>query len=291
MSKCTLCPRECGADRTRNRGLCGEGEEMRIAKTMLHRWEEPCISGSDPERGSGAVFFSGCPLHCVFCQNKDISTGSVGRLYTPKMLAEEMALLEKQGAYNINFVTPTHFTGKIREALDIYRPAVPLVFNTSGYEKTETLEALRGYCDIFLTDFKYWDPSVSEKYSKAPDYGEVALRAVKKMTSLVGVPSFSEDGMLKRGVIVRILLLPGRRRDAAHILEVLKNEVGEKNVLLSLMSQYTPDFLCGDFRELDRRVTSFEYKYVTDLAAEMGFEGYTQDRGSAKADYTPEFLK
>ena len=177
---CTLCPRECKADRTVGVGICGEGAQMRIAKVMLHRWEEPCISGSDPKRGSGAVFFSGCPLHCIYCQNRDISSGGSGRTYTPLELSEILRMLEKEGAYNINFVTPTHFTDKIIETLDIYKPNLPIVFNTSSYERLETLDSLSGYADIFLADLKYSSEEISKKYSKAPDYPSVALDAIKK---------------------------------------------------------------------------------------------------------------
>ena len=290
LTKCTLCPRECGADRTVCPGLCGEGQDMRIAKIMLHRWEEPCISGNDPKRGSGAVFFSGCPLHCVYCQNRDISSGGTGKIYSPSDLAKELSRLEDCGAYNINFVTPTHFTAQIIETLDIYKPCVPTVFNTSGYEKEETLEHLRGYADVFLADMKYGTSETAKKYSKAPDYPVTALRAIAKMAEITGSPVFSDDGMIKKGVIVRHLVLPGQRRDSVKALEMLKDAVGCENVILSLMSQYTPDFAPKDCKELCRRITSFEYNYVRDCALDLGFEGFGQDKNSAVSTYTPEFL-
>ncbi len=288
---CTLCPRECKADRTKNRGFCGEGQDMRISKIMLHRWEEPCISGSDPKRGSGAVFFSGCPLHCVYCQNRDISSGGAGKTYTPKELSEIFKRLESEGAYNINFVTPTHFTDKIIEALDIYKPNLPIVFNTSSYEKEETIAALSGYADIFLADLKYSSEEIAKKYSSAPDYPEVALRAIQKMVEITGKPQFDSDGMMKKGVIVRLLVLPGQRKDAVLSLERLKEAVGCEDVILSLMSQYTPEFAPPDYKELCRRTTTFEYEYVRDRALELGFFGYGQDRQSAKAAYTPNFTE
>lgn len=261
---------------------------MRIAKIMLHRFEEPCISGSDPERGSGAVFFSGCPLHCVYCQNKDISGGGAGRIYSPNDLAEAMRALEEKGAYNINFVTPTHFTHRIKEALDIYRPSIPTVFNTSGYEKAETVKSLLGYADIFLADMKYGSGETAQKYSCAPDYPQVAAEAIKEMLNVAGPFSFSENGMMKRGVIVRHLVLPGQRKDSEKALQLLAEAVGCENIILSLMSQFTPDFAKG-IKELSRRVTSFEYNYVRDCALDLGFSGFGQDRQSAIADYTPDF--
>ncbi len=289
LTKCTLCPRECMADRTVGKGFCGEGAEMRIAKIMLHRWEEPCISRDDPQRGSGAIFFSGCPLHCVYCQNKAISSGGEGDIYTAGELSEKICELERMGAYNINFVTPTHFIPRIIETLDCYRPAVPTVFNTSGYEKEETVEALSGYADIFLADMKYAEAEIAKKYSGAPDYAEVALKAISKMAEIVGKPVFDNDGMMKKGVIVRHLVLPGGRHDSVRALEMLSERVGCENILLSLMSQYTPEFAPDTFPGLRRRVTSFEYNYVRDAALEMGFEGFGQDKSSAKSIYTPDF--
>lgn len=289
ISSCTLCPRECGANRTQGAGFCGEGQDMRIAKIMLHKWEEPCISGSDPERGSGAVFFSGCPLHCVYCQNRDISSGGKGSIYSPDELCDAVKLLEKEGAYNVNFVTPTHFYHRITEALSIYKPNIPIVFNTSGYEKPDTVRALSGYADIFLTDFKYGTKEKAGLYSAAPDYPDVATEALKAMVETVGKPVFSEDGMMKRGVIVRHLVLPSSRHDSVRALERIRDAVGCENVIISLMSQYTPEFAPEGIRELRRRTTSFEYDYVRERALEMGFEGFGQDKMSATSAYTPDF--
>ena len=277
------------ADRTEGSGLCGEGDVMRIAKIMLHRWEEPCISGTDPHRGSGAVFFSGCSLHCSYCQNKAISCGGRGSTCTPSDLAEKLKELEAMGAYNINFVTPTHFVPMIINALDIYRPSIPTVFNTSGYEKEEAILSLEGYADIFLTDMKYGTTELAEKYSAAPDYPKVALKAIKAMTKCAKNAEFSPDGMMKRGVIVRHLVLPGGRHDSVTALKALKETVGSENIILSLMSQYTPDFYSGEYKALRRRTTTFEYEYVRNCALEMGFSGFGQDRQSSVAAYTPEF--
>ena len=289
IKRCTLCPRECMADRTISSGFCGEGDMMRISKIMLHRWEEPCISGCAPERGSGAIFFSGCSLHCSYCQNKAISGGGKGELYTPAALAEKLRELEGMGAYNINFVTPTHFIPMIKEALDVYRPKIPTVFNTSGYEKEEAVLSLLGYADIFLADMKYGFSDSASKYSSAPDYPAVALKAIKRMVEVTGSPLFDSDGMMKKGVILRHLVLPGGRKDSVAALESLRDTVGTEGVILSLMSQYTPDFYTGEYRELRRRTTTFEYEYVRDRALEMGFSGFGQDRNSAVSSYTPEF--
>ena len=262
---------------------------MRISKVMLHRWEEPCISGSDKDRGSGAIFFSGCPLHCIYCQNRDISSGGAGKTYTPKELSEILRMLEDKGAYNINFVTPTHFTDKIIEALDIYKPNLPIVFNTSSYEKLETLDALSNYADIFLADLKYSSEEISKKYSKAPDYPTVALEAIKKMVEIVGKPQFESDRMMKKGVIVRLLVLPGQRKDAVLSLERLFEAVGSDDIVLSLMSQYTPEFAPHECKELCRRTTTFEYEFVRSRAVELGFAGFGQDRQSSTSAYTPDF--
>jgi len=290
LSHCDVCPRSCKVDRTSAVGICGEGEEMRIAKIMLHKYEEPCISGSDPSRGSGAVFFSGCPLRCVYCQNKDISRGGAGRLYSPKALADELCRLEAMGAYNINLVTPTHFIPQIIKTLDIYKPSVPTVFNTSGYETVESVRSLSGYADIFLADMKYASGELAARYSKASDYPRVALRAIREMVAVAGKPRFDDDGMMKGGVILRHLVLPGQRRDSAAVLRAVANEIGTENVVLSLMSQYTPEFAPAEYPELCRRVTSFEYGFVLDTAVELGFSGFCQDRQSAKTLYTPDFL-
>jgi len=289
MKECTLCPRECKKDRTKGTGYCGEGDSMRVAKIMLHRWEEPCISGNDRDRGSGAVFFSGCPLHCIYCQNRDISSGGKGKIYAPALLAEAIKELETAGAYNINFVTPTHFTHGIIASLEIYRPSIPTVFNTSGYEKADTIEALRGYADIFLADLKYGGEESALRYSKAPDYLPVTLKAIEKMIDITGPCQFFDDGMMKKGVIVRHLVLPGGRHDSVNALKALKDAVGTENILLSLMSQYTPDFAPEDCKPLSRRVTTFEYEFVRDAALDMGFEGFGQDKNSATRAYTPEF--
>ncbi len=289
LSKCDVCPRRCGADRYNAVGVCGEGADMRIAKIMLHRWEEPCISGNDSDRGSGAVFFSGCPLKCVFCQNKAISCGGAGKVYTPQELAEEFKKLETSGAYNINLVSPTHFLPQIIETLELHRPAIPVVFNTGGWERAEAVSELAGYAGIFLTDFKYGSNEIARAYSACAEYVGTAAAALKEMVRITGKPRFDSDGMLKSGTIVRHLILPGVRRDSVSALERIAEAVPPDSVILSLMSQYTPDFAPKSIPALCRRVTTFEYEYVRDAALSMGFDGYSQDVSSAKSAYTPDF--
>ncbi len=280
---CDICPRRCGIDRTELPGRCGAGAKLKIARAALHYWEEPCISGT---RGSGTVFFSG--LGCVYCQNREISRMGAGKEITVSRLAEIFRELEDKGAHNINLVTPTHFTPSIIEALDLYRPKIPIVYNCGGYESAEALEALRGYVDVYLTDLKYFSPELSQKYSGAADYFSVAFAAARIMTEQTG-PPVMEDGLLKRGVIIRHLVLPSHRQDSMAVLAAL-TKLEKDGFLLSLMSQYTPNGALKDFPEIDRRVTTFEYRSVVDRAVELGLvRGYAQDRRSAKEEYTPPF--
>ena len=292
MDRCELCPRRCKTDRTERTGVCGAPHEMRVAKIMLHHWEEPCISGGENGRGSGAVFFSGCALKCVYCQNKAISRGHAGEEYSPERLAQELLRLQEMGAYNINFVTPTHYTHKIKEALDILkgRLVIPVVWNTSGYENKEIIESLAPYVDIFLTDFKYFSEETAKKYSNAPDYKERAIEALSSMVKITGKPKIdTETGLMKRGTIVRHLVLPGARKDSIEVLRLISEVVGTENVMLSLMAQYTPEFLDEGYPEINRRITTFEYNKVLDEAQKLGFDGYFQSRGSATSKYTPDF--
>ncbi len=290
MAPCYLCPRRCGVDRESAVGFCGEGREMKIAKVMLHHFEEPCISGGEDGAGSGAVFFGGCSMKCVFCQNRDISRGGAGKTATPEELAKIMLDLKEQGAYNVNLVTPTHFADRITEALDIVKGKlnIPVVWNTSGYELPERIRALDGLVDIFLTDFKYSSPSLSAKYSAAPDYAKFAAPALAEMVKITGRPEY-KGGMMTRGTIVRHLVLPGAYRDSIAVLETVADTVGAENVVLSLMAQYTPEFADEGFPELRRRITTFEYKKALARAEELGFDGYSQSVASASSRYTPDF--
>lgn len=287
MPLCRLCPRACAVDRADSLGYCGEKASARVAKAMLHRWEEPCLGG---EGGSGAIFFSGCSLKCVYCQNGAIIRGGKGREYSPRALADLMLSLQAQGAENIDLVTPTHFADVIREALDLARGELhlPIVWNTSGYEAAEAVGRLDGYADIFLTDFKYASAELGARYSSAPDYPDVAAAALREMVRLTGKPAFEGERLL-RGTVVRHLVLPSHYRDSIAVLRRVADTVGADSVLLSLMAQYTPDFLRGDFPELNRRITTYEYQKVAQEALSLGFSGFFQERESARAEYTPDF--
>ena len=287
---CTLCPRKCGVDRDARRGVCGEGAAIRVAKIMLHRWEEPCICG---EGGAGAIFFSGCSLRCVYCQNAAVSRGEVGEEYSPAALAEAMLGLQAQGADCVDLVTPTHFADGVIEAVNLANQnglRRPVVWNTSGYETVDAVDRLGGVADIYLTDFKYASPDLAARYSAAPDYPSVALAALKAMVAQTGAPRY-ENGLLRRGVILRHLVLPGAWRDSVEVLRLAADAVGAENVVLSLMAQYTPDFLREPekYPELCRRITTYEYNKAAEEAEKLGFSGYFQEREAASSDYTPIF--
>ncbi len=285
MEGCTLCPRLCGVDRQAAKGFCGSGALAKAARAAKHHWEEPCISGT---AGSGTVFFSGCTLGCVFCQNREISRGGVGKELTVPQLAEVFRRLESQGVHNLNLVTPTHFTPQILQALEQAKPAVPVVMNTGGYERVETLKQWEGKVDIYLPDLKYVSSGLSAKYSAAPDYFEVASQAILEMHRQQ--PKLVWEGdLLKKGLIVRHLVLPGCVKDTLAVLDFLDKNLPKDSFLLSLMSQYTPTAACAAFPEIDRRLTTYEYRKAADRAAELGFQGFAQDRRSAKEEYTPPF--
>ena len=288
LTECRLCPRNCGADRTTGIGFCGGGVMARVAKSYLHMWEEPCISGKN---GSGTVFFSGCSLKCVFCQNYKISAENFGREVTSQRLGEIFLEQQDRGAHNINLVSPTHYVPQIINALDSVkdRLRIPVVYNSGGYEKTETLKMLDGYVDIYLPDFKYYDNSIAEKYSAAPDYFETVTAAIDEMFRQVGKYNIGDDGLMRKGMIIRHLTLPTHRFDSVKVLEEIKRRYGTENVLLSLMSQYTPFYESSRYKELTRRISTFEYSFVADKAAELGFDGFMQEKSSAKEEYTPDF--
>ena len=303
--RCALCPRMCGADRKKRPGYCGAGAEMEVSKIMLHHWEEPPVSGPDPSdeaHGSGAVFFTHCSLGCVYCQNGKIShEGASGTVYSPRRLAKEFVKLQASGAYNVNLVTPTHYADLLAETVKTARAhglTVPVVWNTGGYERPETVEALTeaGTVDVWLTDFKYMDRDIALQYSFAGDYPERALASLARMVKGTGPCVFGEDGMMKRGVIIRHLVLPGRREDSVAVLRGIAKFVDVKSVRLSLMAQYTPDFLPppspdmpDPWQTIRRKVTTYEYEKVVEEAARLGFEGWTQERSSATKKFTPDF--
>lgn len=293
MSKCNICPRGCGVDRSSGKlGFCRAPEDFLVAKTMIHKWEEPCIAG---DGGAGTVFFSGCNLRCVFCQNIDISRGAKGKLMTDTELEKAIFDLVEQGAECVEFVTPTHYTERLAALLSKIKPklSVSVVWNSGGYEKVESLKMLEGLVDVYLPDFKYLDGEIANAYSSAPDYFEVATAALGEMLRQVGKPQFDEKGKLQRGVLVRHLVLPSHRNDSIAVLRHVAENFGAESVLLSLMSQYTPDFYissgCAEHKNLCRRLTKFEYDSVMKVADELGFDGYFQGVDSASKKYTPDF--
>lgn len=291
---CTLCPRACAIDRSTQPGYCGMTSTVRIGRADLHLWEEPPISGT---RGSGAIFFSGCSLRCVFCQNRVISHGGGGRALTAKELAERMLDLQSRGAHNLNLVTGTQFLPAILSALRAIRSElhIPVVWNTGGYETPETIDALSEFVSVWLPDFKYSSPALASRLSGAADYPTVAAAAIKRMYEHAGTFETDENGIAQRGVIVRHLILPGQRKDSCAVLDLLAEALPIADIRLSLMWQYTPEFLPepredGDpYAPLRRRVTTFEYDSVRRHAVSLGFTGYEQDRSAATKDYTPLF--
>ena len=291
--KCNICPRECLVERSSGQvGFCRAPEDFLVAKVMLHKWEEPCIAG---DGGAGTIFFSGCNLRCVFCQNREISRGDKGEIMTEKELEREMLSLVEKGAECIEFVTPTHYTERIAALLEGIRPRlnIPTVWNSGGYEKVESLQRLEGLIDIYMPDFKYFDCEIAKAYSAAPDYLEFATAALGEMLRQTGKPSFDENGKLIRGVLLRHLVLPGHRADSIAVLNHIADKFGADSLILSLMSQYTPDFYAEsgdcDCKNLCRRVTKFEYDSVANFADELGFEGYFQRLTAASRSFTPNF--
>ncbi len=283
---CNDCVRKCGVDRSEKTGFCGCGENIRVSRAMRHFWEEPCISGTN---GSGTVFFSGCNLKCIYCQNYTISRGCNGKSLTKGEFQSLVLNICASDVHNINLVTPSHFTSQLASALSEIKHEIkiPVVWNSSGYESAESISKLSGIVDVFLCDIKYFSDLLSKEYSSAPDYFNTAMTALGEMVKITGKPKFSESGILEKGVIVRHLLLPGTKEDSLHVLESLKPF--KNDILLSLMCQYTPTVNVKNHKFLSRRTTSLEYSRVVDFANECGFEGYIQERSSAKQDYTPDF--
>ena len=299
LTDCVLCPRNCHADRINGRwGRCHETAEIVVARAALHMWEEPCISG---DAGSGAVFFSGCPMGCVFCQNHNIAEAKAGKTITVERLSEIFLELQEKGANNINLVTPGHFAPQITEALRRAKKEglrLPVVYNTSSYESADTIKSLEGLVDIYLPDFKYISPALSAKYSHAPDYADVAKAAVAEMVRQCPRPVFDgdeaedpiEEGLLMRqGVIVRHLLLPGCTRDSKAVIKYLYETYGNQ-IYLSIMNQYTPLENVSAYPELNRKVTDEEYEEVVDYAIGLGVEqGFIQEGETAEESFIPAF--
>lgn len=286
---CKLCPRRCGVNRYEHTGFCGMTAEISAAKAFLHQWEEPCISYRN---GAGTVFFSGCSLHCVYCQNNAISNEYFGRNITTERLGDIFLELQEQGADNIDLVTPTHYVPDIIAALDMvkHRLSIPVVYNTGGYELTETIAMLDGYIDIYLPDLKYRSPAVSERYSRAADYFDHASKAVLAMIKQTGKLLYNGDGGLVRGTVVRHLVLPKQRHDSMSIMDWIAKNTFPDEVLVSIMNQYTPfEHIPEEYSELQRRVTKMEYNSVVSHAAGLGLNGFTQEKSSADDKYVPLF--
>lgn len=287
---CRLCPRSCRADRSRGKaGYCGMDGTLRLARAALHMWEEPCISGA---RGSGTVFFTGCGLRCIYCQNREIALGRQGKTITVERLADIFLELEQKGAANINLVTGTQYVPQILTALEDAKARgmkLPVVYNTSGYERPEILHLLEGYVDIYLPDCKYMEASLAEAFSRAPDYPEVVKGALAEMFRQVGPPKLDAQGYARKGMIVRHLILPGHTTNSRKVLEYLYQTYGD-DIMISIMNQYTPVYPQEKYPELNRRVTAREYNKVLDYAISLGIvHAYIQEGKTAEESFIPEF--
>ncbi len=290
LENCTLCPRECKVNRLEGmRGYCGMDSRIRAARAALHMWEEPCISG---KKGSGAVFFSGCGLRCCFCQNRDIAIGDSGKEITLSRLADIFLELEQKGAANLNLVTGAHYVLQIISALEIAKEkgfGLPVVYNSSGYEKVETLRMLDGYVDVYLPDMKYVDGRLAASFSHAEDYPRRAGAAIAEMVRQTGACQFEQEGYIRKGTIVRHLILPGHTKNSLAVLEYLHKTYGN-DIFISVMNQYTPVWKQEKYQELNRKVTRREYEKVLNYAVELGIEsGYFQEGETAKESFIPKF--
>ncbi len=288
---CNLCPRNCNAPRTEGKyGFCNVGNEVTISRASLHMWEEPCISGLN---GSGTIFFDGCNLRCVYCQNSQISRGSSGICVSTEKLGEIMLELQSEGANNINLVTPSHYINEIICTLKPLRESnkliIPVVYNSSAYEKVNTLKRIEGLVDIYLPDLKYFSSELSRKYSNAADYFEYAVRAIEEMLRQVGAPKFNAEGIMVRGVIVRHLCIPGCVKDSKAVIGEIYRRFGN-DVYISIMSQYTPTRGLEKYPEINRKLRKREYEKVVDYAIALGVEnGFVQEGDAASESFIPEF--
>ena len=293
LERCVACPKKCRANRHNGVGFCGASDKIFVSRVAIHQWEEPSISG---ENGSGTIFFTGCNLRCVFCQNKVISSSknafATAREFAHNDLIEAILKLQALGAHNINLVTPTHYLPQIVKVLREVKPKlqIPIVYNSSGYESVASLKLLRGLVDVYLPDFKYFSSELSAKYSGVADYFEVASEAISEMFNQVGKCIFNKSGVIQKGMIVRHLALPSCRGDSIEVVKHLARLLPVDQIKLSLMRQFTPDFVDKEkYPELCRRLTTFEYNSVVSVAASLGFDGYIQGADSAVSSYTPDF--
>ena len=292
LLNCTLCPRNCGVNRKiGEKGFCKASENPKVARYSLHFWEEPCISG---ENGSGTVFFSNCTLKCVFCQNRKISNNGIGEEITPEKLSEIFLKLQDMGAHNINLVTPTHYTISIIKSLEIAKNkglALPIIYNTSGYEKASTIKMLDGIVDVYLPDFKYFSDKFAIKYSNAPNYFEYASESLAEMVKQTGTVNFDDEGTVKTGTIVRHLMLPGLLFDSKKVIDYLYNTYKD-DIFINIMNQYTPMEEFRDFPELNKKISKEYYNCLVDYACELGIKNaYIQDGDTQDKSFIPEFFE
>lgn len=290
LSKCKLCPRNCNVNRLNNeKGFCMAAINPKVARVSLHHFEEPCISGTN---GSGTVFFSECNLSCVFCQNHSISENHVGKEISIKRLSEIFLEQQKNGAHNINLVTPTHYVPQIIEALDIAKAnglCIPIIYNTSSYENLETIKSLKGYIDIYLPDLKYYNDKFAIKYSNAPNYFKYASLAIEEMVNQTGKCQFDENGIIKKGVIIRHMMLPGLLFDSKKIIDYIYNKFKDL-VYVSIMNQYTPLNKAKDYPEINKPVNPKIYESFIDYCISIGItQGFIQEEGTVKESFVPEF--
>lgn len=285
--KCDICPHKCSAyrDEFEGRGFCKSGILPKLARVAPHYWEEPCISGKN---GSGAIFFSGCVMRCIFCQNHDISALNNGLTVSIQKLIESMKRLEEQHVHNINLVTPTHYVTALSEALKAYKPSVPVIYNCGGYESVSALKKLEGLVDVYLPDFKYADDALAKEYSGISGYFETAKAAIAEMLRQTGAPKFDDDGIILSGTIIRHLILPNHTKNSIAVLDCIKENFGEK-AFVSLMAQYVPCGEAQNHKKLNRKITKGEYQKVLEHMLDLGLDGFAQERESAVKDYIPSF--
>ncbi len=290
LENCMLCPRKCGINRYKEKGICGANSKIKLAYYSLHMWEEPPISGKN---GSGTIFFSNCNMKCIYCQNKKISIDGYGKYISMKKLEEIMLDLQKKGAHNINLVTPTHYVPQIASVLQKIKDKslkIPVVYNTSSYECVGTLMMMRNLVDIYLADLRYYDDDLAIKYSKCRDYFENATMAIDEMYRQVGEIKINDEGMLEKGVVVRVLILPGHVDDSKKIIEYLYKTYGN-DIFISIMNQYTPVWKCK-YSNLNRKVTEDEYNEVVNYAIDLGVvNAFVQEGEAADDSFIPKFNK
>ncbi|WP_061996376.1 radical SAM protein [Clostridium sp. ATCC 25772] len=290
LRSCSLCPRNCGVDRTGGEiGFCSASDKIKVSKVSKHFWEEPCISG---ENGSGTVFFSNCNLKCVFCQNYKISTEGFGKEISIERLSSIFLEQQSRNVNNINLVTPTHYIPQIIEAIKLAKSKgliLPIVYNSNGYEDVNAIKMLNGYIDVYLPDLKYFSDKYAVKYSKAPHYFTVATNVIDEMFAQVGEPVFNENGLIKKGVIIRHLMLPGLLFDSKKIVDYVYKKYNDK-VFLSLMNQYTPFYNCSEYEELTKPLNPKHYESLIDYCVDLGYKNaFIQEEGTCKESFIPDF--